>query len=94
MSAEDEQEAITDPDRRYTRANLMPSTEFNKKVYRAYDDETAVEVAWVEYNNVPTSIDFYFILCIFLILLLKLLEKHKKSEFVWFFFLLYKTFEY
>ena len=37
------------------QANLMPSSDFNKRVYRAYDDETAIEVAWIEYNNLSPS---------------------------------------
>jgi hypothetical protein len=29
----------------------MTSGDVSKRVYRAFDDETAIEVAWVEYSN-------------------------------------------
>mmetsp|Transcript_15054 Transcript_15054/g.47062 ORF Transcript_15054/g.47062 Transcript_15054/m.47062 type:complete len:568 (-) Transcript_15054:574-2277(-) len=40
---------------RFTRSSEFLSSDLHSIVYRAFDEETAVEVAWVEYNNVSSE---------------------------------------
>ena len=50
---------------RSRQANVLVNSDFNKRVFRAYDDETAVEVAWVEYNNLSPGFGSKRARCLF-----------------------------
>jgi WNK lysine deficient protein kinase len=58
MPGEETEQENTSPvcdEGRFTRSSEFLSSDLHSIVYRAFDEETAVEVAWVEYNNVSSE---------------------------------------